>query len=317
MKYQDIYALAVETGMRADPRGYAGAAKVIERAQKEYDKLDAEEKEFFDPEKLVNPYADTRMLTGDGAAEIKRILAGVDVEMGELLLAERLAARGRSIDLLLAHHPEGRAHVGLPEVMHLQPGAMANYGVLKNVAESLMDPRAKEVEISVGVSNYNRSVDAAALLGYNMMCCHTPCDNLVNGFVTELMEREQPDTVGDVVKLLRTLSEYHASARQGNPPSIINGNASRSAGKVYVDMTGGTGGPKEYARLLSEAGVSTMLCMHMRKEALDVAKEAHINVVIAGHMASDSIGMNLFLDKLEAQGVDIIPCSGLIRVSRN
>jgi len=33
-------------------------------------------------------------------------------------------------------------------------------------------------------------------------------------------------------------------------------------------------------------------------------------------MSSDSLGMNLFLDKLEEQGIEIVPCSGLIRISR-
>jgi len=40
-------------------------------------------------------------------------------------------------------------------------------------------------------------------------------------------------------------------------------------------------------------------------------------VVIAGHMSSDSLGVNLFLDQLEKQGIEIVFCSGLIRVSRN
>ena len=43
----------------------------------------------------------------------------------------------------------------------------------------------------------------------------------------------------------------------------------------------------------------------------------HINLVIAGHMSSDSIGMNLVLDTFEARGVEIVATSGLIRVSRN
>jgi len=33
-------------------------------------------------------------------------------------------------------------------------------------------------------------------------------------------------------------------------------------------------------------------------------------------MSSDSLGVNLFLDELEKRGIEIIPCSGFIRVSR-
>jgi putative NIF3 family GTP cyclohydrolase 1 type 2 len=46
-------------------------------------------------------------------------------------------------------------------------------------------------------------------------------------------------------------------------------------------------------------------------------KKLHVNVINAGHMASDSIGANLFLDKLEKQGIKIIVGGGLIRVKRS
>ncbi|MBI5254811.1 hypothetical protein HY932_03485, partial [Candidatus Falkowbacteria bacterium] len=53
-----------------------------------------------------------------------------------------------------------------------------------------------------------------------------------------------------------------------------------------------------------------------KDDARDKANEYHMNVVIAGHISSDSLGMNLFLDELEKKGIEIVPCSGLIRVSR-
>ncbi|HPM39035.1 MAG TPA: NGG1p interacting factor NIF3, partial [Candidatus Pacearchaeota archaeon] len=49
-----------------------------------------------------------------------------------------------------------------------------------------------------------------------------------------------------------------------------------------------------------------------RKEA----EASHINIVIAGHISSDSLGMNLFLDELEKKGIEIIPFSGLTRIKR-
>jgi len=54
--------------------------------------------------------------------------------------------------------------------------------------------------------------------------------------------------------------------------------------------------------------------MHMSEKHREEAEKAHINVVIAGHISSDSIGVNLFLDLL--QGVEVVSCGGLIRVSR-
>jgi len=317
MKIKDIYALAIDTGMNADPRGREAAEKVLAKAKKAYDKLSDLDKSFYDEDKLINPYGDTRILNGDPEAEVKKAIVGVDMEAPELVLTDRLNEKGAGIDLVISHHPEGRALLNLPDVMQLQPGAFAEAGVQLNVAESLMDGRTQEVEISVGVSNHDRAVSAAKLLGLNMMCIHTPCDNLVNTFLTDYMAEKAPDTVGEVVDLLKEIPEYAAECKGNNPPIIVAGKPSRSAGKVFVDMTGGTGGPKEYYKLLSDAGVGTVLCMHARKEVIDAAKAAHISVVIAGHMGSDSIGINLMMDRLEAAGVEIVPCSGFTRIKRS
>ncbi|MCX6813388.1 MAG: NGG1p interacting factor NIF3, partial [Candidatus Azambacteria bacterium] len=60
-----------------------------------------------------------------------------------------------------------------------------------------------------------------------------------------------------------------------------------------------------------------IIAMHLSEEHRKNAEEAHINVVVAPHIASDSLGMNLFLDELEKQGIEIIPAGGLIRVNRH
>ncbi len=83
-----------------------------------------------------------------------------------------------------------------------------------------------------------------------------------------------------------------------------------------MGFTGGTESAKEVYERLSTAGVGTIIGMHMAEEHKKEAEKYHINVVIAGHIASDSLGLNLFLDELEKKGIEIISCSGLIRVSR-
>jgi hydrogenase maturation factor len=67
---------------------------------------------------------------------------------------------------------------------------------------------------------------------------------------------------------------------------------------------------------MAQAGIGTIIGMHMKEEYRQEAEKYHINVVIAGHMASDSLGMNLFLDQLERKGIKAVPCSGLIRIKR-
>ena len=316
MKLREIYELAIKLGMDADPRGLSGAEKELAKAQKAYDKLDDDEKEFFDAERLHNPYADTRTLNGDDDAEINKLFCGVDIENGELAVIDLLNQRGQGIDLALAHHPEGGALAALGEVMNLQPGHLSKMGILPNIAEALLEGRINEVDRSINSTNHFRTVDSARLLDINMMCVHTPADNLVTKFMNELFAVEQPETVGDMIKLVKSIPEYHHSSCNNVSPIIVSGVASRSAGKIFVDFTGGTSGPKEIMKELSDAGISTVLCMHANEGMIKVAKEVHLNVVVAGHMASDSVGLNLFLDELEKRGVDVVAGSGLIRHKR-
>jgi methanogenic corrinoid protein MtbC1 len=57
--------------------------------------------------------------------------------------------------------------------------------------------------------------------------------------------------------------------------------------------------------------------MHQSEAHRKSAEKAHINVVVAGHISSDSIGMNIILDELEKKGIEIVAFGGLTRYSRN
>jgi hypothetical protein len=67
---------------------------------------------------------------------------------------------------------------------------------------------------------------------------------------------------------------------------------------------------------MSAAGVGTIIAMHMPEDHRKLAEKYHLNVLIAGHMASDSLGMNILMDEAQKKGVEILACGGFIRVSR-
>jgi hypothetical protein len=83
-----------------------------------------------------------------------------------------------------------------------------------------------------------------------------------------------------------------------------------------VDMTGGTSGSEDAYEKLRIAGVGTLVVMHIGEKHRKEAEKNHINVVNAGHMASDSLGMNMILDEVARKGVEILPSAGLLRFSR-
>ncbi len=315
MRIKEIFNLAIEKGIEADLRGKEMVERLLERKKEKYERLPAKEKEDFDLEILENPYLDSRILNIARDKEIKRVLVGIDIEPAEILMAKEIGG----IDLIVSHHPLGKGLANLHEVMELQCDILNLYGVPINVAEKLMKEKISEVARGINRVNHQRTVDAARILGFNLMCLHTVTDNLAAKFLKEKLEKENHlMRLEDLLSLLKEIPEYQEATKFGAGPKIFVGDKEARCGKIAVtEITGGTeGSPKIYEKL-AIAGIGTIMGMHMEEEHKKEAEAANINVVIAGHMSSDSLGMNLFLDELEKRGLEIIPCSGLIRVSRN
>jgi len=317
MKLNEFYNFVVKAGMRQDPRSAKKISAYLKEQKSAYNKLSSSEKKYFDKEKLTNPYADTRILYGNLSARVKRILVGVDIDVAELLLADRIS-KNKHIDCALSHHPQGYAYASFYEVMNVQADMLIDIGISPDVAKDLVEKRKKEVERKVHAANHQRAVDAAGLLNIPFMCAHTVADNFVANYLKRLFNKSKPKLLKDVLKILNSIPEYKIASSQGAGPKIILGDIKKRAGKIALEMTGGTEGPKNIFGRLSQAGVSTIVCMHLSEEHFRKLTDEHINVVVAGHISSDNLGMNLLLDKVEKRfgKLDIIPCSGFRRIKR-
>ncbi len=319
MKLKRFYELAVKMGMQKDPRTKGELNNELKRARSEYRRLKGIDREIYDKERFKHPYADTRILCGSPEEEIKTIMVGIDMETPELLMADKLIERGLAIDLIMAHHPEGRALSSFYEVMHLQKSLLSRLGIKKEIATSLLDERIEEVSRSIAKTNHARSVDAAKLLNIAYMCVHTPADNHVTSFLQSLFDKKRPRKVRDVLNILKAIPEYRIGLKNGSGPGLIAGKQSNNAGKTFVDMTGGTEGSKKVFGRLSQAGIDTIVSMHLSEGHFKNAKAEHINIIIAGHIASDTLGLNLLLDSLERkekEEFNIINSSGFVRIKR-
>jgi len=211
----------------------------------------------------------------------------------------------------------GKGLANLADVMELQCDVLNQYGLPINIAEKLMRERISEVARGVNKVNHQRTVNAAELLGFNIMCLHTPCDNLAAKFLKEKIEKDSPERIEDLMDSLNEIQEYKEASKIGVGPKVFVGSLENRCGKIALtEITGGTeGSPKLYEKM-AQVGIGTVVGMHISEEHKREAENANINVVIAGHISSDSIGVNLFLDELEKRGIEIVPCSGVIRVSR-
>lgn len=318
MNIQEIFDLAIQLGIDNDPRGRKKVEKELKKRKEAYDELPAKKKKDFDLDRLNNPYSDSNIqFASDPKKEIKTVMVGIDIDPAEVLLANELNKQGKQIDLVIGHHPIGKSLANLADVMEMQADVFEKAGMPASIFEKIMEQRISQVNRGTSAINHYQPVDTAKLLGIPLMNIHTPGDNSVTKFLEDVIAAKNPETVGDIIQTLKEIPEYAEAVKlNAGEPMIFIGNERSRAGKIVIDMTGGTGGSEKVYEKLSQYGIGTIVGMHIGEKSFEEATKHYLNVVIAGHIASDSLGLNIVMDELEKRGIEIIPCSGFIRHSR-
>jgi len=241
---------------------------------------------------------------------IKKVLMGVDMDTAELMLAKQLG-----YDCVVSHHPRNTS-ADMLDVLHDHYDKLEALGVPKNKSQKLLEERKTELDYNQHVSNSRRSESAAKLLNMPFMCIHTPADIIGEAIVQKFLDKKlgskKDATVADVVEALEGIPEYKNSVRK---PVVRVGSKDSYAGKVYVLMSGLTGPGAKILKEYFEAGVGTLVMMHIpEKDAKEIKEQGIGNVVIAGHMSSDSLGLNKLAKEWAKKGVETTMMSGIVEV---
>jgi len=239
---------------------------------------------------------------------IKKVLFGVDMDTAELLLAKELG-----YDCVISHHPRNTDNAKL-DVMNDHITKLEKLGVPRNRSQKLLSERKDELSYNQHVSNSRRSESAAKLMGMPYMCIHTPTDIIGEAIVQKHLDAKfagKPETkLQEVCEALEEIGEYKNSLRK---PVIRVGLKDSYAGKIYVLMSGLTGPGSDVTKEYFEAGVGTLVLMHIPEKDVKAVKEQKIgNVVVAGHMSSDSLGINVVADVWRKAGVEVTMMSGIV-----
>lgn len=239
---------------------------------------------------------------------IKKILMGIDMDTPELMLAKQLG-----YDCVVTHHPRN-THPEIGDVLDDHIFRLEALGMPRNKSQKLLANRKDSLSYRFHVTNSRRSESAAQLLAMPFVSIHTPADLIGEKMVqTHLDDKflDKPDTkLSDIIEALGEISEYKNSVRK---PVIRVGSEDSYAGKVYVLMSGLTGPGADVLKAYFEAGVGTLVMMHIPEEDVKALKEQNIgNVVVAGHMSSDSLGMNKIAETWEEHGASVTMMSGVV-----
>jgi hypothetical protein len=314
---QQLYDICIDLAIKNGPRPKKDIDEQLKKLRGDYKKMDAKKKKYFDVESLTNPFLDSRIEAGDPKTKLRRIMVGIDAGVGEILLANELNKSGKKIDAFISHHPEGRCLIDLTQVMDIQEDIAVMEGVPVNVVEKLMKGRVNDLNRALHAINHYQVPDAARILNIPFACFHTFADNQAYWFIKNYITKKKPKYIGDIIDALLELPEFQEAKKRGNPPLIFCGSEDSRVGKIsFSGFTGGTSGSKDMYEKMAAAGIGTLLAMHIPEEHRKLAEQHHMNVLICGHMASDSLGVNILMDEAEKRGVEIVPCSGFVRVSR-
>jgi len=239
---------------------------------------------------------------------IKKILMGVDMDTPELLLAKQLG-----YDCVVTHHPRN-THPEIGDVLDDHIFKLEDLGMPRNKSQKLLAKTKESLSYRFHVANSRRSESAATLLEMPFISIHTPADLISEAMVQEQLDtkfQDKPETkLADIVSALEEIGEYKNSVRK---PVIRVGSEDSYAGKIYVLMSGLTGPGADVLKAYFEAGVGTLVMMHIPEEDTKALKKHNTgNVIIAGHMSSDSLGMNKIAEKWEEHGVEVTMMSGIV-----
>lgn len=255
----------------------------------------------------VMPYDTNIIVEGEN---IKKVLIGIDMETPELLLARELG-----YDCVVSHHPKADSCVvDFAKVMDVQIHRMVSAGVPINKAQKALKKQQASVDLGRHASNYDRVGSAARLMNMPYLNIHIPADFITEEIVQTKLDsafKDNPKTkLQDIIEELNSWEYY-----QGKPalPVIRVGANGDYSGRIEVLMAGGTNGGVDVYKAYFEAGVGTIIAMHVPENVKKAVSEQNIgNIIVAPHMPSDSIGLLEIVKAWRAQGVEVACMSGIV-----
>jgi putative NIF3 family GTP cyclohydrolase 1 type 2 len=88
----------------------------------------------------------------------------------------------------------------------------------------------------------------------------------------------------------------------------IFGSSNNRTGRWALVVAAGTNGGYPIAKIYFQHGIDTVIYLHIDyNEVIKMQNEqVHGNLIILGHLAGDSIGLNALADKLEETGIETV-----------
>ena len=248
------------------------------------------------------------------AKDVRKALFGIDVDPADLLLAKE-----KGYDLVIAHHPTGGSAVlDFPNVLAKHGEILTRHGVPSAAADAAVREMQEERMPRAHAENYDHLPSVARMIGIGLMCIHNPCDEIGRRVMDETLRTslKQRPSVRDSIDALYSIPEFQAAKTR---IVVRMGKLDNALGKWAVQHGAGTNGGVPVACAAFDHGIDTVFYIHIDAGALRrlwelYGREGSKNLVVTGHLSSDSIGINSLVRELRARGVRVDTYSGIIDV---
>ncbi|MFL6497981.1 MAG: hypothetical protein ACJ70U_04705 [Nitrososphaera sp.] len=246
-----------------------------------------------------------KKMPADSAVHIKgknihKVLIGIDIGAAELLLAKQLGC-----DAVIAHHPIGTTAVNFYKVFDRHIDYMVEHGVPKKIARNAVEKLKERIETRSHADIYSDVIGAAQALSMPLVNIHQPCDEYMRQVIFRAIKAGKTDYVSDIVKSISKIPEFrHAITKV----RVRFGNQNNKAGHWALVVAAGTNGGFNIAKAYFQSGVSTVIYLHIDYGELIKMREEKLegNLVVMGHLAGDSIGLNGLAERLENLGIETV-----------
>lgn len=240
--------------------------------------------------------------------DIRRILIGIDISAGELLLARTLG-----YDAVIAHHPVG-VRPGMWPVYRRHIELMVAAGVPEAAARAAVEGRLESLAVSGQADNYDQAPSVARRLKMPFLNIHNPLDEIgrriLQGVIDRCLAKNPQATLRDVAAAIGELGEFKCAATE---IKILLGDSNAPAGKTIMAHAALTNGGYAVAKAYFENGVNTVVYIHIAPPDLEKLRaDGRGQLIVTGHIASDSVGINPYIAELERRGLVVDRIGGVL-----
>jgi len=241
---------------------------------------------------------------------IKKVFVSIDVSSSDICLAKELGC-----NCVLTHHPLGKSLLSFHKVFDRHVSYMVENGIKKNLAISLVKDLKDKVSLRSHSLIYNDVISTSNLLNMPLLNIHQPLDEYMRKTILSKLSNSKCEYISDLIQVIEGISEFKNALTK---VIVCNGKLNNKLGKWVLILAAGSNGGYDIARAYYENNISTVIYLHIDyNELLKLKKDKKCkNLVILGHLAGDSIGMNGICNELEKKGIEVVK-RGIIDVNGN